>query len=266
MSEQSASKQASLARRVGISVFGSIVAAVALVAMLTYLKSEDNLARIVESRNSFVAEVVKSRIQLGLGLGLELASLNNSQGIIDIAVTRDPGIQSIRVFNERGAIIFASGSDATQGMVPDEWQRLNTHGSPGDPWSIRDSASLVTGVRLTNNFGQVVGGLAISHSRQALNARTRAMLHDILINCSKVLAIAPVLAALAVILVLRPIRRGFDRSLASIMRFRGQPTDQGATFTAKSGLELAAAQFQERATSARACLADAERQLANMDV
>ena len=52
--------RASLSSQVGISVFFSIVVAVGLVAMLTYLKAQDSLARMVESRNAFVAGAVKT--------------------------------------------------------------------------------------------------------------------------------------------------------------------------------------------------------------
>jgi len=257
---------ASFSGRVGVSIVSSIIIAVALVLMLTYLKAQDSLANMVESRNAFVAGTVKTRLELGLGLGLELETLNNIQDIINAAAAADPNIEAIQVFGPQGQVMFGAGREGHNAAVPASWQHLLTQGRPDEAWSIRDSSALVTGVALTNSFEQVVGGLAISYSRQSFDATSRAMLTDIIIGCGKILAVALVIAIASVLIVARPIGRSFRRTISSLSRFRGEATESTAAEPlANAGLDLAVARFQERVTAAHQRIGQAEQQLDNIN-
>jgi len=221
---------------------------------------------MVESRNAFVAGTVKTRLELGLGLGLELETLNNIQGIIDAAAAADPNIEAIQVFGPQGQVLFGAGPQGHNNSVPASWQRLLKLGRPDEAWSIRDSSALVTGVALTNSFEQVVGGLAISYSRQSFDATSRAMLIDIIIGCGKILAIALVLAVASVLVVVRPIGRSFRRAISSLSRFPDVETETKVSEAlAKAGLDQAVARFEDRMKVAHARIGQAERQLDKLD-
>jgi hypothetical protein len=257
--------RASFSGRVGVSVISSIVIAVALVLMLTYLKAQDSLANMVESRNAFVAGTLKNRLELGLGLGLELESLNNIQDIINAAAAADPNIEAIQVFQTQGQVLFGAGPQGHNNLVPASWSRLLTQGRPDEAWSIRDSGALVTGVALTNSFEQIVGGLAISYSRQSFDATSRAMLGDIIVGCGKIMAIALLLAVASVLLVARSIGRSFQRAVSSLNRFRDEANSTASEPLAKAGLELAVARFEDRMQAAHARIGRAEQQLDKLD-
>jgi hypothetical protein len=171
------------------------------------------------------------------------------------------------VFGANGQVFFSSGPEGHRSSVPASWQKLLAQGSGGEAWSIRDSSALVTGVELTNSFEQTVGGLAVSYSRQSFDAASRSMLIDIIVGCGKILAIALIVAVAAVLVVVRPIGRSFQRTISSLSRFR----DEGASTLeaappAAGGLDLAVERFKERMVAGQTRIGLADKQLDNLKI
>ena len=94
---------------IGLSVIGSIVIALTLVATFTFLKADDNLVKLTEDQRAFVAGQIRAQMQIGFGLGLELASQTNIEQVIGAVAARYPRLRSIEVFDDGGQVLFAAG-------------------------------------------------------------------------------------------------------------------------------------------------------------
>ena len=79
-----------LSSRIALVVALVIGLGVGLTVLLNYFKLAQTLTTIVETRLAFTAHDVRSRIEAGLDLGLDLAALTNIEGIVDEVAANDP--------------------------------------------------------------------------------------------------------------------------------------------------------------------------------
>jgi hypothetical protein len=253
--------QVPLYGKIGLGAFGSVVVAVALLVVLTFLKANDSLVRMTEGRHAFVASTVQTQLQTGLDLGLELAMEANAAQVIGAVAAANPLIRSIEVFDEHGKVLFAAGPAARRAQVPPSWRAAITRQPAGSAWSERAKSALVTGLPLVNDFGKTVGGLAVSYSRAALDAASRAMLHRILAGSLKVLAIALLIMMAAVLALLRHTGRSFRRATTALETIGPGAPLPPFTPDQLDELELATERFRGRVAAGWAGLEDAGRRL-----
>jgi hypothetical protein len=81
------------------------------------------------------------------------------------------------------------------------------------------------------------------------------------------LAIALVVAVVAVLIVVRPIGRSFQRTIASLSRFSATSNEApAAEAPVNAGLDLAVERFKERMVAAHVRIEQAEKQLDDINI
>jgi hypothetical protein len=152
----------------------------ALIGMLNFFRFEQTLRATTEARLGFVAKDLKSNIQTGLDLGLDLASMSNVQNIIEREAASDPGILGVDVFDDQAEVLFSTQESALERQIPAAWRAAI--GADDDAvWQASDREQMVVGTRLTSNFGSDVGGVALRYSRASFEEQLQRML-DLLIR------------------------------------------------------------------------------------
>ena len=206
----------SLYTTIGIAAFSSVTVGVALVAVLTFLKANGNLAEMILSSQAFIAGTVQAQLETGLDLGIGIDAEANDTQVIAAAAAADPQIRLIEAFDVRGRVLAATGSLDRHDSVPQAWLQAIRAPQPGHAWCSETSTTLVVCLPLTNDFGKTVGGLAVSFSRALFSAESHAMLRAIIIGCAKVLAFALVVAMAAVLVMFRRTGRSFRHAAQAL--------------------------------------------------
>jgi hypothetical protein len=169
--------------------------ALALIGMLNFFRFEQTLRSTTEARLGFVAKDLKTNIQTGLDLGLDLSSMSNVQDIIDREAATDPGILGIDVFDDHAQVLFSTQESAVESQIPKAWR--GALDSDNVVWQASDHEQMVVGTRLTSNFGSDVGGVALRYSRASFEAQLQRML-DLLIRLGIATLIITALLSLVV--------------------------------------------------------------------
>jgi hypothetical protein len=147
----------------------------ALIGMLNFFRFEQTLRATTEARLGFVANDLKTNIQTGLDLGLDLSSMSNVQNIIDREAATDPGILGIDVFDDHAEVLFSTQESPLARQIPAAWRAAI--GSDDAVWQASDHEQMVVGTRLTSNFGSDVGGVALRYSRASFEEQLQRMLN-----------------------------------------------------------------------------------------
>ena len=201
--------RATLSGRIALVVILIIGLGVGLTVLLNYFKLAQTLAAVSETRLGFLAHDLRSRIESGLDLGLDLGAMDNVQSIIEGAAAGDAKILAITVFDADGTVLYGAGSQAVEpgaGQVPAPWREAAERHAD---WRVDSPGVLVVGSRLTNDFGAAAGGVALVYSRAALDLLLKGVL-AVLVPVGAVLVLAAVLLAW---LAAAALFRGTERRL-----------------------------------------------------
>jgi len=187
--------------RLSISITAPIVLVSALAVGLTVFlnvgKLDRTLGELEQSRLRFTLNNLRENLETGLDLGLPVKGLGNAQAAIDREARADPGIVSIAVLDDHGAVAFRTSRVAD-----------------GSSETVR----LRTG--MSNNLGVTMGAIELAYSRRS-HERFMADISSQLRMAALVAIIASsALAVLGIRLWVRRIRR----TLSSIEH----TLDQGA--------------------------------------
>jgi hypothetical protein len=154
--------------------------ALALIGMLNFFRFEQTLRATTEARLGFIAKDLRTNIQTGLDLGLDLASMSNVQDIIEREAATDQRILGIDIYDDHAQVLFSTQEGAAETQIPEAWRAAIGMGDDA-VWQASDREQMVVGSRLTSNFGADVGGVALRYSRASVEEQLQRML-DLLIR------------------------------------------------------------------------------------
>lgn len=189
--------------------------ALTLIVMLNFFKFEQTLRATTESRLGFIAEDLKSSIQTGLDLGLDLPSMSNVQPIVDREAATDARIVAIDVFDDRGLVLFSTLENSAGQPIPESW-RAAVGADDTSVWRASDSEQMVVGSSLTSNFGSRVGGVALRYSRTSFEEQLQRMLGLLARSGTVTLIIAALMSFAVSWLVFGSTARSLSRVRAAV--------------------------------------------------
>ncbi len=191
-----------------------LIAALAtgLSAFLNYGKFQRTFTDLESSRFTFALNNIRNAMESGLDLGLALENLANGEGVIEVEAGNDPQIMLIVIFDDEGKIVHLTGNSKMK-KVPPAWTREMTL-NLGKAWRANEPETLVLGMPLVNNFGQIIGGVALrcDWSEQI------ALLKEMAINLMLGAAIITALTALIALIVVSFLVQRTQKALVKLGR------------------------------------------------
>jgi hypothetical protein len=201
--------------RIVLPVMLITVLATALSAFLIFGKFDRSLTQFEQSRYAFVLSNIRSVFLRDLDLGLNLNQIGNAQTVLDRQASDDPDIVALVLFDGRGHVLARAGAQRFKD-VPPGWVGLNKAAAK-HLWTTSEHNMMIAGLRLTNNFGVTVGGLAVGYSRAAHEAVLARMARG-LTAATVVIATGAVLltflVSMALILKVRRTLNGVENELS----------------------------------------------------
>lgn len=179
--------------RVVFPVVLTSVMATLLTAFLIFGKFDRSLSEFELSRYAFLLEDIQLVFVRDLDMGLGLDQIGNAESLLERHISSGQGVAALALFDARGRVLAGAGAWKFA-EVPGSWVARN-EGGVNRPWTAGTDEVLVAGMRLTNNFGKTVGGVALGYSRAPHQALLSGMAHKLTV-AAVVISVGVVLLSL----------------------------------------------------------------------
>ena len=181
--------------------------------------------RIVTERLVVTGKAVEASIRASLALGLQFSDISTLPGLLDRERATDGLIQGIDIFDTDGKMLYSTDRLRSSRPVPAAW--LAEARKNSDDWTVKDSDDAAAGISLNNNFGLVIGYLAIRYSSDRVRDAAFAVGRELAMSAFLVFLASAAMASLAVLAVMRGLRRDVQAAEAALRS--GDPTRASAT-------------------------------------
>lgn len=176
--------------------------AVGMAALLNYFKYRSTADRLITARLIVIGKGIENSIQASLALGLSFNELAMLPSLIERERKADPLILDIKVFHPDGKPLYSTNRSSITQPAPANWVAA-AHRAGDANWSVIDGDNSAVGIAINNNFGLIVGYLALNYSRTSIDRDAHAVAKNLALASLAVCAVAAALAALMLNLAMR---------------------------------------------------------------
>jgi hypothetical protein len=219
---------------------------VGMAGLLNFFKYRSTAERLIEERLIVTGNAIENSIQSSLALGLQFADIGTLPGTLERERGTDDLILGIEVFDTEGKPLYSTDRLRATRNAPSSWldaARL----SKGKDWSVKSGADTAAGIAIENNFGVIVGYLALRYSDDLVSQSTYAVARELSIAVLGLFLVASALASLALVGVMRGLNRDFAAVDAVL---QSGNTRNASTAVEKGPFGSALRRFVERVRSA----------------
>ena len=195
--------------RLAAVIVAVVMAASALTVALDYLKFRRVLRTQEDLVYLFVANDLAGTIEDSMNLGLPLAALQTTEQLIQRRRASERGTVGITVFDSTGTVLFDTERFREGARLPANWGPPQADATQ---WKTDLPGAYLVGSRITNNFGQPAGGVAVRYDAVTLDARMNAILLDMVRTAMLMLVVTAAVAVPAALLLTRRQRSWFARA------------------------------------------------------
>ncbi|MBP2298710.1 hypothetical protein [Azospirillum picis] len=245
----------------------------ALSAVVLWTREEARrLDEAVTSQVGFVLSEAKASLEVQLNLGLALGDLPQVEGLLARASASLPGIRSVAVLDENGAVLFSTNTVEVGETLP-VGQAEAAGGAAGRVsglWSDEQGEERIYGVGLATSFDTAAGSVLVRMPAGAMAEPIRHYALTLALGGVLAAVVAGLLGWLAGLWLARGPRRALA-GLAAVLEGLDERAHaaEPATLSAAAGpagtLGLPAADFVEAVRSRLSILDRAEREVARLD-
>lgn len=200
--------------RAVIALSVSTVAALALAALLVFGALDRLRVRAAEANIDFVLTQLRTAIESSVSLGLALPDIPVGQDLIERARAGNTEILAIEVFGPDGISIFNTDRGSLGEPITSSWQDAQRR-SPGR-WRVEDVGVIVVGDIIRNDFGEPVGGIAVTVSGEARAANAQSLVATLVPWTGLVAGIATLLVGGAAVVLLGYAGRDFRQAAGAL--------------------------------------------------
>jgi hypothetical protein len=188
-------------RMIGVAIVVCAFA-VGMAGLLNFFKYRSTASRLVTERLVVTGKSVENAIQSSLALGLQFSDIGTLPGTLDREQATDSLILGIDIFDTEGKLLYSTDRLRASRPVPAAW--LAAAKKAGDNnWLVTEDNEAAAGTAVNNNFGLVIGHLAIRFSGERVRDAELEVGRQIALASLAVFAVCAVLASLALIAVMR---------------------------------------------------------------
>ena len=176
--------------------------AVGMAGLLNYFKYRSTASRLVTERLVVTGKAVENSIQSSLALGLQFSDIGTLPGTLDREQATDSLIQGIDIFDTDGKPLYSTDRLRAARPVPESWLAAVRKAGDND-WVVADGDEAAAGMAINNNFGLIIGHLAIRFSGDRVRDAEQAVGREIALSSLIVFLVSAGLSSLALLTMLR---------------------------------------------------------------
>lgn len=204
-----------VAYRLSLAVSLVLLLSVLVTAALNFLKFNQVMQGLEDSRYRFVTRDLKNVFEQNLNLGLPLDQIDNARAILDRQLALDAAIARIEVFTPDADILYAAGRLDRDWVTAQLAQPGNAGPAP---------LEIVTSRPIVNDFGLTAGGVAVYRSTLLGEQRDREILRTLVVAVAGAVAAGMLIVVFGATRLLRDVRQRLLGAAESLGRaLRGAP-------------------------------------------
>lgn len=238
-------------RMVGVAV-AVCAFAVGMAGLLNYFKYRATASQLIEQRLNFTGKTIEGSIQSSLSLGLQFGDLTTLPAMLERERATDDLIVGIDIFDTEGQPLYSTDSLRASRRAPESWIGAARRAGKGD-WVVHASGESAVGIALQNNFGLVIGHLALRYSEDRVRQAAAVVARDLALNALGLFVVSATLASIALLAVMRRLDADM-RDVEAALR-SGDPA-RVAELQQRGPFRHALRRFGESVRSAEAELAE----------
>ena len=176
--------------------------ATGMATFLNYFKYRSTTDRLVKARLVVIGKSIENTIQASLAVGLSFSDLDMLPEQMERELAADDTILGIKVFDTTGKALYATDRLRHLRAVPKAWFDAAERAGNAD-WFVNEGNESIVGIAIKNNFGLIVGYLALRYSNEAIDRTARRVAKELTVVAFAACLGAALLAALALTFVIR---------------------------------------------------------------
>jgi len=192
--------------RLSLAVSLVLLLSVAVTAALNFLKFNQVMEGLEDSRYGFVTRDIGATFEQNLNLGLPLDQIDNARAILERQAELDPAITRIEVFDAEGSVLYTTAGRA---RVRDRAGPISIDSGPAP-------SERFTSRPIVNDFGQTVGGVAVFWSTDPAEARDAEIRETLMLGVTSATLAGVCIVLLGATRLLRDIRRRLLQTAESL--------------------------------------------------
>ena len=169
----------------------------------------------------------------------------------------DELILSIDIFDTDGKLLYSTDRLRATRSVPATWLVAARQAQSAD-WFVKDGTESAAGTAVANNFGLLIGHVALRYSEEQVRTSQNAVARELALETFLVFIAAATLASLALLAVMQRLSRDLDAVEAAL---RSADPAHPSAAVRKGPFGRALRQFFERVRGAEAEIALLRRDL-----
>jgi hypothetical protein len=183
--------------------------AVGMAGFLNFFKYRSNADNLLKERLVVTGTSIENSIQSSLALGLQFSDLGALPGTLERERATDDLILSIEIFDIEGKPLYSTDRLRAARAVPPAWFAAAKQAGVRD-WFVKDGTESAAGIAIQNNFGVLIGYLALRYSEEQARAATIVVGRQLALSTFAIFIIAALVASMALLMVMNRLGRDFD--------------------------------------------------------
>jgi len=179
--------------------------AVGMAGMLNYFKYRSTATNLVKDRLLVTGRSIDGSIQSSLALGLQFADIGTLPGTMQRERATDDLILSIDIFDPAdGKVLYSTDSLRMNRQVPPQWvEAARKAGTNDDGWFSEHGDESAAGMSIDNNFGLIMGHLALRYSNEKVQASINAVGQKLALGALLTFLVSAGVSSLALVRVMK---------------------------------------------------------------
>lgn len=203
--------------------------AVGMAGFLNFFKYRSNADSMLRDRLVVTGNAIESNIQALLALGLQFSDLGTLPGTLERERATDDLIMSIEIFDVDGKMLYSTDRLRASRQVAPAWMAAARQAKGAD-WFVKDGTESAAATGIQNNFGVLIGWVALRYSEDQVKAGTNAVARNIAVTTFAVFLAAAAVASMALLMLMNRLAREFE-TVESALRSGDplRPSDAAST-------------------------------------
>lgn len=169
--------------------------AVGMAGLLDYFKYRKTAEQLMEQRLHYLGNSIETNIQQSLAVGLQFTDIGTLPATLERARASDIILVGVDVMDTDGKVVYSTDPPRVGSTEPDSVLKAALNAG-GKDWAAHATSEPAVGTAIQNNFGLLIGHVALRYSSSRVQAMRAEVVRDLAVNGFGVFVAASFLATL----------------------------------------------------------------------